>query len=169
MAKGVGTLLEKWQLFHVIPFSFLLLSSLSSITTKIAMQRVVSFSVLPTSEKCAELAGQCLPLPPEGLLWAGAPSTGNPKVTSSCKMPFIALRGIRENFKCECEPVFGILLLCWQWCQKWLCMGLVTIKRNLRECNDNWLFSYHMRIALILHFYLFLVKIAYLFNMHTYL
>lgn len=61
MAKGVGTLLEKWQLFQVISFSFLLLNSLISITTEIATQRVVSFSILPPSEKCTEPARQCLP------------------------------------------------------------------------------------------------------------
>lgn len=133
MAKGVGTLFEKWHLFRIISFSFLLLSPLGSITTEMATQSIVSFfQYYPPLKSALSLPDNACLYQLETLLWAGAPATGNPKSHPPEKYPtsFLALKGFGENFKCEYETVFGIPLLCWQWVPKMTLRGFDCHKKK---------------------------------------
>ena len=59
MAKGVGTLLEKWQLFQVISFSFLLLSFLVLLPLKQHAEGSVFFNITPLRK----MHGACKTMP----------------------------------------------------------------------------------------------------------
>ena len=124
-----------------VSFSFLLLSSLVPLPPKQPCRGQYPFHHNPSLKSVRRLLGAaCLHWQTDSYGLERLPQeTQKSHPPAKYLSLFVALTDIWEILNGNVKPCLEYLSFVGNECQKWLCVGLVTIKRNLREWNDNWL------------------------------
>lgn len=132
-AKGQGTLLRKMATLPCsVSFSFLLLSSLVPLPPKQPCRGQYPFHHNPSLKSVLRLLGAaCLHWQTDSYGLERLPQeTQKSHPPAKYLSLFVALTDIWGNFKWECETVFGIPLLCWQWVPKMTLRGFSYHKKE---------------------------------------